>query len=225
MSIHRLHEIVRSTPVLRPVSYSIFRVVRRLFWRLRPIASGEQAAPPEFLEFVIANIDEVSFSLTELGCSSGALLRALHKRFPRAMLAGVDLQRAAIEKGTASLLTDGIANIRLEQGDVLAVLPEISSDYLLSCATLIYLNEREIREFFKSLCATAIRKVLIQDIESTNGTTLKSHYFAHPYRVLFEELGLAKLYSIDVRPFDFAAWEGDGHRAVQIVLTRLEGRF
>jgi SAM-dependent methyltransferase/methyltransferase-like protein len=69
----------------------------------------------------------------ELGCASGGNLIPMAFRFPEGRYLGVELAARQVEDGQRLLARLGLDNIRLEQGDIMALGPELGEfDYIIT---------------------------------------------------------------------------------------------
>lgn len=218
--IRSVHGFVRRSPRVAAIVYAGFRGLRRVFWRLRPASADPDAIPVRFVAFVAANLPDGPFALAEIGCGSGAALLELAKRFPQGRFVGVDLQSAAIRKARRAALRSGLANAEFVQSDLLSFCAKLNEGYIACRTALMYLNEKEIRRFFASAQRSGVMKILIHDVQSTSGRTIRTHYFAHPYPELFAELGLTVDFDVSIRPLEYAPWIGANHVGVEISMVR-----
>jgi SAM-dependent methyltransferase len=71
--------------------------------------------------------------ILELGCGDGGNLLSLATALPDASLVGVDLSEVHITRGNALIAETGLTHVRLIQGDLLALSPDLGTfDYILA---------------------------------------------------------------------------------------------
>jgi Methyltransferase domain len=218
--IKGIHATLQRWPWLLLPAYTAMIWMRRPFWRFRQKPYPVALPPQSFVRFVSSQIRGQAFVCVEFGCNSGATLFQLARNFPTATFLGVDLQGSAIRAATDAAREAGLTNVSFLQSDILKALARLQGDYVISCATLIYLDPQEIRKYFKTLMDRRINHILIQDIGSTTGKLVRRHYFAHPYPEMFRELGVNDFYRVDVQPIEYQPWIGPGFAGFQIVLSR-----
>jgi SAM-dependent methyltransferase len=216
-----IHACIRRYPSVRRAGYWLFRKIRTLFWRYRPQPYDPLSPPPNFIPSVVRHLDaEHPFTLLEVGCNSGATLLALSALFPQGAFTGVDLQRTAIEVGQAEVVRQGNARVQLLCRNLLELTTELDVDYLVSNATLIYLDERQIDTFLTKSARAIRRKLILREPSSVGQTVVKTHIFAHPYATVVSRLGLDAQFDVEISPLPYAPWRMDGYVGADIVLER-----
>jgi len=84
-------------------------------------------------------------SILEVGCASGPNLYLLAKKYPKAEIWGIDINRQAIEYGQDMFIQEGIRNVKLAVGRADSLLFDDNTfDVVISDATLIYLGPDKI---------------------------------------------------------------------------------
>jgi methyltransferase-like protein len=94
----------------------------------------------------------------ELGCASGGNLIPMAEQLPECELVGIDRSRVQIDRGRALVGELGLGNIRLEQGDILRVDPQMigSFDYVI-CHGVFSWVPREVQDRILALTAAVLR--------------------------------------------------------------------
>ena len=90
------------------------------------------------------------FSLLEIGCGEGNLLKYLSNYFPSSKLVGYDLN----DYGIKDARKNKIRNVKFYTKDINKVKKISGFDFIVSKASLIYLDETEIEKFIKTLLSS-----------------------------------------------------------------------
>ena len=101
-------------------------------------------------------------SVLEVGCNAGPNLRRVHRRWPLAELAGMDIHAGAIRYGRAMARAEGWAWTGYA-GDLreLGLLGDGIADIVLTCYALAYLDPRDIDAVLRAALACAKRALII----------------------------------------------------------------
>lgn len=220
----RFSAVIKRLGAVRTIVYFAFRSVRNVFWRYRRYVYHPNAVSPRYLEFLASNVEPLgaSFRLLEVGCNSGAALMVLAERFPEACFCGVDIGEKAIAEGVRIAGSRAIRNVRFLNDDALHLPQEETFDVLCSSATLIYLDEHEIRAFLKQVLSRSPHKILLEEIASKVGRTVKTHFFAHDYGALLRELVADDQYSWRLTDVEYGPWTSVEYQGAHIVIERRE---
>jgi SAM-dependent methyltransferase len=94
----------------------------------------------------------------ELGCASGGNLMPMAELLPECEFVGIDRSRVQIDQGRALLGELGLANVRLEQADIMRVDPQTigSFDYVI-CHGVFAWVPREVQDRILALTAAVLR--------------------------------------------------------------------
>ena len=102
--------------------------------------------------FGMASPDPACCRVLELGCGSGGSLVPLAALHPGSSFLGIDLARTPVEQGRRRIDALGLANLRLEQMDVMAFPPEAGEfDYIIAHGLFSWVPE-PVRESILRLC-------------------------------------------------------------------------
>lgn len=140
-------------------------------------------------------------SVLEVGSNCGPNLFLVHKNFPDAKLAGIDLNAEAIEEGKklvpdADLRTGSMAE--LPWGDK-------SFDVCLSDAALLYVSPETIDHVMAELDRITKKAiVLVERFDSSPSGAVRGHVWGRDYPVLLERLGFA----VEQTKLDENTWPG-----------------
>ena len=102
-------------------------------------------------------------SLLEVGCGYGQNFHVLAKLFPRARFVGVDIDANRVSSGQALLESRGCSNARLVEGCAweLTEFPDNSSDVVISCALLLFIDSSTLDQTLREMLRIARRKVIL----------------------------------------------------------------
>ncbi len=216
--------ILKNIPIINSITFYALRNSRYLFWRFRggkPVQLGPGNV--NFLKQVNEQIGKDSkFSLIELGCAAGPSLIELSKTYVNSKFYGFDIRKGAIKEGQKFIAQNNIKNVYLNNLNLIDLDTDLSCDFLISRATLIYLSPADLRNLLSKIKLTVRKKIIFQEIHSRTSNTLKHYYFAHPFKEIFLELGYEDLFDISVRDMHFDNWDSKDWRGVTIVLERKE---
>ncbi len=169
----RLVSFIRKWPIaysfIAKVYYllgsSIGTRVRERWWANRSIAEGywnnRNHPSKHFLVERIAAFSPVN-SILEVGCASGPNLYLLAKRFPKAQITGIDINREAIEYGNMQFTQEGISNVKLLVGraDKLEEFQDRAFDIVFTDAVLALIGPNRIKQVISEMLRIT-RRVLI----------------------------------------------------------------
>jgi len=115
-------------------------------------------------QFLLEHITEFSpvSSILEIGCNCGPNLYLLARKLPDAEIVGIDINPAAVQKGTEWFAQEGIKNVKLLLGkaDELGQFKDKSFDIVFTDAVLIYIGPDKIKDVMKGMLRIA-RKALV----------------------------------------------------------------
>jgi len=215
------HALIKKVPILKNIIYFLFRVFRVFFWKLRGSVYSFDNPPKELFKELCHIIELKQFSnssIVEFGCNSGALLFALAKKFPLITYIGVDLNIKAISLAKNLATTKNI-KIDFINADIRKFQFVQGAEIIITSATLIYLNSNELMDFFKKSLPFVKNLMILNEIMSKTGFLFKSHFFAHPYKKIFEE-PLFKNFEFEFLPANIPAWEREDTTGAIIKLIR-----
>lgn len=221
--VRYIYRAVRTVPLIGGLANFLLRQTRKLFWSLRPARNAAQNIPDEYLAFVLREIAKGSqpFTVLEVGCGDGRVLRELARRFPDGKFVGVDIQKAAVDLGEEVAAREGLSNIRLYCRSVLDDSLSWDCDYLISRTALIYLDQDEIRSFLRKRLPRIGRAILAHEIVSLTDGTKLSHFFAHPLAKIAEEVSDHRFHAA-VKLLDYQPWKNENAwSGAEIVLARV----
>jgi ubiquinone/menaquinone biosynthesis C-methylase UbiE len=116
--------------------------------------------------FLINRISNFSSNtILEIGCNCGPNLRLLAKKFPRAVIMGIDINPLAVEKGNEWLAQEGISNVKLSVGkaDELGDFQDTSFDVVFTDAVLMYIGPDKIKNVIKEMIrVTRLALILLE---------------------------------------------------------------
>jgi cyclopropane fatty-acyl-phospholipid synthase-like methyltransferase len=119
--------------------------------------------------YVLRALGKIDFnSLLELGSSCGNRLAVIAAERPGARLAGIDINRLAVECGNKWLLEEGIRNVSLKYGRIedLSEYADRSFDVVFSWAVLIYVQPARILEALKGALRVSAKAVVLIEMQN-----------------------------------------------------------
>jgi cyclopropane fatty-acyl-phospholipid synthase-like methyltransferase len=221
--LYRLYQLARAIPGVGAVFNALLRRSRSFFWKYRPTPSKSEGGAPFhqklFSAFIESHIDDDAFVLVEVGSGNGSLLRELATRYPQGKFIGVDIRKAAVAAGNAYLAEHGIENVHLICASCLDDALPWECDYLVSQASLIYLDRQEIELFLRKRLYKTRKKALLREIISVTGKTEVTHFFAHPLQDIARHSDNA--FDVSVSLSDYEPLKRANHwSGADIVITR-----
>lgn len=127
--------------------YDIIEYPHRPFGQLQPDRLAVLGAM-----FGMTPPDPARCRVLELGCGSGGSLVPLAALHPASSFFGIDLAHTPVEQGRRRIDALGLANLRLEQRDVMAFPPEAGEfDYIIAHGLFSWVPE-PVRERILHLC-------------------------------------------------------------------------
>lgn len=124
--------------------------------------------------------------MLEVGCNLGPNLFLIHKTFPKARLAGVDINEDSIKEAKTIIPQEylevaGISSLPFRKN---------SFDVVLSDAVLIYVNPEEIDKAMEELTRVAKKFiVLIEWFDKSINGVVKDYHWARDYTSLLKKYG------------------------------------
>lgn len=220
--IHGIYRSMKRISVLKNALDWMLRNSRNYFWSLRPAPAPAQL-PEDFVDFIKSGLGEEPFTLVEVGCGDGRVLRHLAQQFPRSRFVGVDIQKAAVAHGTSLAASEGLSNVALHCATCLDDTVPWDCDYLISRTALIYLNSEETRTFLNARLPHVRRKLLLQEIISQTGKEERSHFFAQPLPALIAAEAPDQ-FTVTATLLDYAPWKQDpAWSGANLIATRTSG--
>lgn len=193
--------------LLKKVLWPVKRIFTRMFgtsidafaWRTRhwwdhswPQSYIESVNHPHRALLINAVASRAPFtSVLELGAASGPNCYLLAKRFPKAMIEGIDVSRNAVRMGNAWFAREGVTNALLRVGsaiDYLQTLSDRSIDVIITDATLIYVNPRDIGAVLKEICRVARKAVVLVERHHEERQSRYEDSWIHNYRLLLNDV-------------------------------------
>ncbi len=149
------------------------------WWSSRTIGAGYWAnrdhPSKHFLADRISSFSPIN-SMLEIGCASGPNLFLLSKRYPKAQLAGIDINQEAVEYGNQRLTEEGVKNVRLSVGkaDALGQFPDKSFDLVFTDAVLIYIGPDRIEHVLKDMLRVSRKGLVLMELQRSDPHVKKS---------------------------------------------------
>lgn len=148
-------------------------------------------------EYLIARFrsHEPIQTFLEIGCDCGENLIHLSKKYSKARIHGIDINRKAVELGRQVMAKRGFDNVRIEAGkaDDLSQFSDKSIDVIFSDACLMYVGPDKIRCVIAECERVATKGIIFNEwhFDRSDPTTVCHEYhFAHwvyDYRRLIRE--------------------------------------
>tara|TARA_B100000212_G_scaffold45845_1_gene29604 strand:+ start:22199 stop:22879 length:681 start_codon:yes stop_codon:yes gene_type:complete len=214
--------LLKNTPVLSNLTFFLLRNSRYLFWRFRgPKEVQLGPANIKFIETVKREIgSDNNFKLIEFGCAAGPSLIELAENYKSSKFFGFDIRKGAVEEGKIFLNHNRINNVTLFNSNLVDLNDEISCDYIISRATLIYLSPKDLRNLLSKIKTRVDKKIIFQEIHSFSNDSVNHYYFAHPFVKIFKELGYEEFFTISMEKLNFERWDSKEWFGVNLILTR-----
>jgi SAM-dependent methyltransferase len=106
--------------------------------------------------------------ILEVGCASGPNLYVLAKKFPKAQIVGIDINREAIEYGKARFAQEGILNVRLlvSKADDLRKFQDKAFDLVFTDAVLTHIGPNRIKKVVSEMLRITRRALILMEPHS-----------------------------------------------------------
>lgn len=172
-------------------------------------------------------------SILEVGCASGPNLIKIWGQFPKADVAGVDINPDAIQ--TAQNIFRDLTKDWFKEFGVRRVLPwfkvnsannimisDDATDIIMSDRTLIYVGSRDIKKYLLEMKRVTRNRIMLVEFHHKSWwkrlvCKLKTGYNAHNYKKLLEEIGF---YNVEVEKLPKGLWgENDRHEDYNFIIT------
>ena len=140
--------------VFKKIINFLFINFRFFIWKHRKKIHGTNPNEIFFEKYLKKKIKIKKFSLLEIGCGEGNLLKYLSNYFPSSKLVGYDLN----DYGIKDARKNKIRNVKFYTKDINKVKKISGFDFIVSKASLIYLDETEIEKFIKTLLSSNFKK-------------------------------------------------------------------
>ena len=151
-------------------------------------------------------------SALEVGCNCGPNLFLLARKYPCARLTGIDVNKAAVERGNELLYQKNVANARLLTGraDDLSGFPDRGFDVVFSDAVLMYVGPDRVEASLREMLRAASRAVIL--LEQQDATSASGYYTGGKWRRDYISLvrTLAPSSRIEATPLNGSVWPDDG---------------
>lgn len=150
---------------------SIGMRIRERWWANRSIAEGywnnRNHPSKHFLVERIAAFSPVN-SILELGCNSGPNLYLLAKKFPKAQITGIDINKEAIKYGNMQFTKEGLSNVKLlvGKGDKLGEFQDRAFDIVFTNAVLTHIGPNKIKRVIAELFRITQRALILMEPHS-----------------------------------------------------------
>ena len=177
--VKRLYKII----IFKGIIDFLFINFRLLIWKHRKKIHGMNENELFLAQYLKKRIKNKKFSLLELGCGEGNLIKYLNKYFPSSKLVGYDLNFHCINDAKKSK----IENAKFYVKNINKIQKFKSFDYIVSKASLIYLSEVEIISFFRILFKSKFKKCFFLELGTNETSCQKTSFFAHNYNELLKK--------------------------------------
>jgi len=178
----QIYDVVRRVYIPLAIKYSSFKLYLRRnrlgdSWAQRGndwLGKDWNSSDHPHRSFLIERVAAFSpiSSILEIGCASGPNLYLLAKRFPHAMITGIDASPLAVEAGNERFSQEGALNVRLSVGraEELSEFPDKGFDVVFTDAVLIYVGRSKINGVIKEMIRIAHKGlVLVERYEFDQG--------------------------------------------------------
>ena len=212
---------------LRKLNWIIIKTLNKIFqtsifdeiyWKFRS-CKGDWGKGTEYLDSINhshrkAILDEVSefdrgFSLLEVGCNSGPNLLKILEKHPYTRLAGIDINRKAVERGQRTGL-----DLKVGRADKLPY-KDREFDIVLVDAVLMYIGPDKIRKVISEIGRMAKKKIIIIDFHKegvpAEGEVILGHWVRDYKKLLGNQTRIRKLTKEE---WDSYSWNKLGHLIV-----------
>jgi len=212
-----MKSLLKSIPGTTNLYRLYLRLFRRRYWITNARNDNLRAFTP--LNYPAQLFwSEVAPRLTgtvlEMGCGNGRDLIVAAGNHPDCRFIGVDIQRESISFARAN--AKDLVNAEFLCGDICDVLADLHHlDAFLSCASLIYLAPHELKTLMTRLKSLDVRVIMLAEITSKTGDTIKTHLYIHPYDRVFGEFG----FTHRCRFFPYEPWEGPAFQGAIHIAT------
>jgi ubiquinone/menaquinone biosynthesis C-methylase UbiE len=155
-------------------------------------------------------------SILEVGCASGPNLIKIWGMFPRADVAGIDINPDAVK--TAQRIFDGLTQdwhkeyknyrnrpwFKVNSGDNIMISDD-ATDIIMSDMTLIYIGSRGIKKYLKEMHRVTRGRIMLMEFHHKSWLKrfvfkLKTGYNAHNYKKLLTEVGFRNIEVVKLPP-------------------------
>lgn len=126
--------------------------------------------------------------ILELGCGDGVNLRKISKRNKYIKLYGIDINKAAIQKGINDL-SNSNHKIKLIQQNIknLKIYKDNEFDIVFTDAVLLYIDKNKIKEIITEIIRISRLKVFLCE-QHTYGKTFYNDKWVHNYKKIIQSL-------------------------------------
>ena len=180
----------------------------KIFWLLRPKYYAISHLNLKFYELLKKKLKNKKSNFLELGCSSGHLLSLIEKDNKYLSLTGCDISLLNILICKLKFFNNSKINIYHKD---FTKLNFSKYDIIISQATLVYLSEKQIKQFFYKIFTHSYPKCYFlelginSDFEKKN--KLKYHFHLHDFKRIINELKKKKyIKKSSIRKLDNLNW-------------------
>lgn len=172
-------------------------------------------------------------SILEVGCASAPNLIKIWGAFPRADVAGIDINPDAVK--TAQDIFDGLTRdwfkefkqyrnrpwFKVNSGDNI-IISDDATDIIMSDRTLIYVGRRDVKRYLSEMYRVTRNRIVLVEFHNKSWwkrlvCKLKTGYNAYNYKQLLEEVGF---HNVEVEKLPAGLWgENDRHEEMNYLIT------
>jgi len=216
-------------PLLIFVITRFRRMFRDMLWKYSNNTSvgivGQINNTPEKLfwnkvNLLISSTD--TNNLIEMGCQTGRGLCKLSRNHNDFNFTGIDINKKSIQQGNDYIRINNIRNVQLINENILSYVEKhnTSIDVFCSCASLIYLSEKQVVRLLKLLKEKNVKHIYFCEVTSLTSKTIFTHIFIHPFTAILKKYNYDKVFNIDFEYVDYPPWEGREYKGAMHFLTR-----
>lgn len=167
---------------VKKLLFFFFINIRYLFWKYRPskhIQNENEIFFANYLMSALRSFDnKKSFTFLEIGCGSGNIIKILSKNFGHSEFIGYDINLKNIKLEQKK---NQIKNLKFYIKNVNEV-ENFNFDFIISKASLIYLDKIELKNFFTKLFNSKFKKCYFFELCSNQIIDeYKTHFYAHNF--------------------------------------------
>jgi len=154
-------------------------------------------------------------SILEIGCASGANLFLVAKKYPKAQIWGIDINKKAVDYGNRQFKQLGMGNVRLAVGKAGSLLfAENAFDVVFTDAMLIYVGPDKIKQVIEQMLNIAKKGLVLVEWHRshTNGLGVYSNglWQRNYKRLLGRHIPRNRITVARIPKEVWSAWNGRG---------------